>query len=1361
MSGRGIQEVPGYGEKLRNKLATMTWTQARLAEQSGVSRQTISRAINSDQVSEQTMSRIGAVLGTAFEHRRRGQRESGRPRPIPGTTLCNATDLRDWADRRQAQGLLPRAIRRLILATGAGITKLHVRTDEGVHLSGWDGLVDADRGTPFVPKGPSGWEMSVAKNPKTMAEENWEKRTQDSGTLKADDATFMFVTPRRWTGKEEWAAQKVDEGPWRHVRALDADDIAAWLEEAPAVHTWLSIRIGKRPRGIIDLQSFWEDWRRVTLPSLPPRFLLSGRQQSAIELGQRLHGGSGRVLGIRAESQGEAVAWLYCAINERSPEEAEAILARCVIVESRDAFRHLGAAKPSLVLVPTFDWDEEIVAGAARAGHMVVVPSDEDQLIPRDGVIRIGPLCRWSAREALQEIGLAADRAHRLAGLASRSLTAFRRRMSRSDVWRRPAWSKPTVARSLVPALLAGSWNEGIVVDGVVPGDRKAIAELGQRSYDEVVGSLTDWTSLSDPPVRNRGSIWQLVSAQDAWELLAKYVRVDDLERFARVAKDVLGRVDPRFDLPPGERWMAGAFLPAPKYSEHLRRGVATTLATLGVHVREMKHAVSAAARRIAARVVRDLLGAANNDWRLWASLSDQLRLLSEAAPDCFLDAVEADLGSGKPVLAELFPNHTYPLAGAHPYVELVVALEALAPEYLGQVVPILAQLDELDPMSELRPGAPGRSGVVNRPHHALRSVFRIQLPGTSTPIDDKLAVLDRLRTSHGRTAWHLMLSMEPQLLAMARPPRRPLVRETGNADPPTGDDLARWALELAGRLVEDAGTSGRRWAELIDRLLIMTRTEHDRIVSGLERLDPGTVQEEDRAKIWTSLGSVIARSSSLARMARPTMLDENQLQFDRLFDRFAPDDPMLRYRRLFAKPVWPRFEEGDEAGVPGYREALDRLREARVEAVYALVGREGVLGVENLARTVADPGALGHAAADESLEECQTGTLLSYLAHSERPLAQMATAYAARRACAHGPEWVVGKLDCRELNLTARQRVNLLLALPPDHLAWEIVGARCDEVSTAYWRLWNPGRIDDHAVPEAVGNLFDAGRPFVAAKLLAERLDSLEPHLDQVADVLEMAASTSVEFDAPGREFGYHAEFLLDALASHDFDAPRLARLEWRLMPALDDLARPPETLHRLLAKDPAFFVEMVSLVYRPATESPEAGREEMTRQDELRATVAFRVLESWKTLPGFQDDHEVDATELRHWIESARSSLEEAGLTAKGLEVIGGLFSQSPYGPDGTWPIATVREIIEETNSSDLEKGFVDGTFNRRGPVVRDVADGGADERSLAVAFDGLAVAVRATHPRTARILRRLRDSLGQVASHLDHMAAEYQDS
>ena len=1360
MSERSIQQVRGYGKNLRKKLATMGWTQAQLADKSGVSRQTINKAINHDQVSEQTMSRIAAVLGNGFEHPRRVQREPGRPRPILGASLCNATDLKAWADRRQAQGLFPLAIRRLILATGVGVTKLHVRTGEGVHLPGWDGLVHADRGTAFVPKGPSGWEMSVGKDPKKRAGENWEKRTQDSGTLTPDDATFVFVTPRRWSRKEEWAARKIDDGPWRDVRVLDADDVAAWLEEAPAVHTWLSIQIGKTPHGIIDLKSYWEDWRHVTRPSLSPRFLLSGRRQSVLRLLQRLVGGSGRAIAIQAESQGEAVAWLYCAINELPPEETEAFLARCVVIESRDAFRHLAAPGPPLVLVPTFDWDEAIVAGAARAGHMVVVPSHGDDLVPRDDVIRIGPLCRWSARDALQETGMTARNAHHLAGLAGRSVTAFRRGISRSRVSRQPAWSKPTVARSLVPALLAGSWDEGIVIDGVVPEDRRVIADLGQRSYDDVFDSLSEWKNVTDPPVRNRGSIWRLVSVRDAWELLAKYVRNDDLRRFKTIATSVLGHVDPKFDLPPAERWMAGAFLPPPKYSEHLRRGVATTLATLGVHVCDTEYPVSAAARQTAEQVVRDLLAAANNDWRLWASLSDQLRLLSEAAPDCFLDAVEADLKSAEPVLAQLFPKGTYPSAGAHPYVELVVALEALAPEYFGQVVPILAQLAELDPMSELRPGATNRSGVPNRPHHALKSIFRSQLPGTSTPIDDKLAVLDRLRASHGGTAWYLMLSMRPERLARARAPRRLLVRDVGIPRPPSDGDSARWAVELVGRLLQDTGTCGRRWAELLDRLLVITRAEHDRIVDALERLDPGALQDEDRAKIRTSLRSVVDRRRSFARTERP-LLDEDLLRLDRLLQRFTPDDVILRYRWLFGKRVWPLFMDGDGPGEPGYHKALDRLREARVEAVDAILDGEGLRGVENLARAVEDPGALGHAAADASRDEGHTGTLLSYLAHSDRPLAQMATSYATRLASRLGHGWVEGKLDCPELNLTAIQRGSLLLALPPDPSTWQIVRTLGDDVSTEYWRLLIPGRTDDADVPEAVGNLLAAGRPFVAAKLLAERLDSQAPHPDLIADVLEMAASTSVEYDSPCREFGYHAELLLDSLKSQDFDPARLARLEWRLMPALDEFERPPEALHGLLAKDPAFFVEMLSLIYGPVADSPEVGGEETTRRDEMRAAVAFRVLESWGTLPGSRDDHEVDAKELRNWVESARSAVAEAGLAVKGLEAIGMILCRSPYDPDGTWPTATIRDIIEEMSCSDLERGFRSGTFNRRGPVISELADGGADERSLADAFDGLAVAVQATHPRTARTLRRLRDWYREKASHMDRMAAEYEDS
>lgn len=91
-------------------------------------------------------------------------------------------------------------------------------------------------------------------------------------------------------------------------------------------------------------------------------------------------------------------------------------------------------------------------------------------------------------------------------------------------------------------------------------------------------------------------------------------------------------------------------------------------------------------------------------------------------------------------------------------------------------------------------------------------------------------------------------------------------------------------------------------------------------------------------------------------------------------------------------------------------------------------------------------------------------------------------------------------------------------------------------------------------------------------------------------------------------------------------------------------------------------------------------------------------------------------------------------------GLHVIGQVLSGSPSDPDGSWPCGAVRDIIEDLASSDLEEGIRIGVYNSRGVVTRAPTAGGAQERGLAEKYDGLAAAVSATHPRTARLLRRL---------------------
>lgn len=1345
MSNQTVRVVPGYGGSLRTQLEAIEWTQSRLVSESRVSRQTISRAINRDEVSDRTRARVDAALGRARAKGRSAPDRNPRPRPTPpGGALCDATDLAAWADRREAQSVLPLVIRRLISATGVGVTQLHVRTGEGVHLPGWDGIVQADRGTAFVPKGTSGWEMSVGAPPRRKAEQNWEKWLEDGGTLDPTDATFVFVTPRRWARKEEWAAGKTGTGPWRDIRVLDADDMAGWLEAAPAVHTWLSILIGKTPPNTQDLRSHGEEWLEATGPALTPRLLLSGREESVRALRQRLLNMSGQAFGIQAESGEEAIAWLHCAIREFGSEQAEAITARCVVVRNEEALRHLIAVRTPLVLVPTFH-PEELASAAARAGHAIVVPMDKAAPDEAGDVVRIESLSRQSAADALQELGFKQRRAHKMAGVARRSLTAFRRSLATSPAFRQPDWSKPAVARGVLPAVLVGSWREENARD------REVIARLGAKPYEEIVERLVQWSIGSDPLVRRKGDAWYLVSAHDAWRLLGKYIIPSDLERFETVAEAVLGSVNPAFDLPSEQRWMAGGLGYSTEYSGFLSNGLVKTLAIMGVHGREVPSATSSA-RRAAIRVVRQLLEEANGDWRVWASLSTHLGLLAEAAPDCFLDAVEKGLEQPKPVLANLFANGEDRTFGSHYHTGLLWALERLAwsSDHFGRVVPILARLDQVDPESELRPVEKQHVRSSHRPLSVLKEVFRTWGPQTSASLDERLTVLDRLRGAHAEVAWYVMCSMLPELHSVRHPTSRPAVREwEADARSVTGvAERARTVSEVVLRMLEDTGTNGGRWSELIGRLHMLPRSEHDLVVATLAGLDPAGVPEGTKTTIWEALRDVVARhrAYSTARWAMP---EEYLGRLEDILDQFAPDDPVVLHGWLFG--LRPRFVDGGDVGDTPREEQRQRLADARVEAAVAVLDGGGVDGLIELALSVDDPFQLGFVAASASSALLDSDDFLSrYLADSNHTLDRLAFGYAVGRCERCGDRWVTRQIERPDLALKLNQKVALLLAMPARPDTWRAAASCGEDVSLAYWRRMPTGYFSPDHLNEAVAGLVDAGRPFTATDVLAfeekPTRGIVPPEL--VARVLDAAVGASGDHDRPSGTFGSSAGILLDVLARADFDPAQLARLEWRLMPALRWHHRGPDALHKLLSEDPGFFVEMLSVVYPAEDEEPQ----DVSLEDEQRAEIGYSVLSEWRTIPGCENG-KLDGARLRAWLDQALPALKSAGRVKIGHKTIGQMLSaRDLYDPDGTWPCGPVRQVIEELASTALERGFGMGVFNGRGVVTKDPSAGGAAERALAEQYDGFAVAARTAHPRTARMLRAIAEQYRLDASRED---------
>ena len=128
------------------------------------------------------------------------------------------------------------------------------------------------------------------------------------------------------------------------------------------------------------------------------------------------------------------------------------------------------------------------------------------------------------------------------------------------------------------------------------------------------------------------------------------------------------------------------------------------------------------------------LLWQANEDQsgQLWASLSDVLPLLAEAAPDVFLNAVDTASTGADPIIRKLFMDSSQNmLAASSAHTYLLWALERLAwsPDYLGGAALALARLVRLDPGGRL----------ANRPGTSLRGIFVLWYPQTAATFEERL----------------------------------------------------------------------------------------------------------------------------------------------------------------------------------------------------------------------------------------------------------------------------------------------------------------------------------------------------------------------------------------------------------------------------------------------------------------------------------------------------------------------------------------------------------------------------------------------------------------------------------------------
>ncbi|HVQ90372.1 MAG TPA: hypothetical protein VMU51_05000 [Mycobacteriales bacterium] len=1086
---------------------------------------------------------------------------------------------------------------------------------------------------------------------------------------------------------------------------------------------------------------WWNAWASATTPTLTPAVVLARRStqneasNSQADLIARLNR-SPQVTTIKGGSLEEVQAFIAAALLQLAASGEDVLKARAAFVDDVVTYRALLAQSRPLVLIPTTQQTRAEPLPASH--HHIVVPLVQ----AASADIELPPIDPAEVADALKGSGIDDQRADKLGRLARRSLLALRRDLANKPELHQPPWAEQPAARPTRGVLLAGTWNEGR------EGDKDALASLGGSTYDDLREAATRLAVMADPLVGRVDAVWALVSAYDAWSQLAAQVQPDDLARLGPIVQNVLCEIDPALELPADKHWRASLEGKVRVYSSELRRGIASTLALLGVHGERVEAGSGTNGANWASSQVRQILDAANGDINcsLWISLADILPLLAEASPDAFLTEVEKGLDGDRPLLAGLFDAESVGglFGGRSPHTGLLWALESAiwSSAHFGRAVEVLARLAEIDPGGKMS----------NRPAATLTAVFNPWHPDNSVDVNRRFAVVDGLRTRHPAVAWQLMLTMLPETHGIHMPIHEPVFRGWKPTKlKVTNVEYFKTITEVVARMVEDSGRDAQRRVVLIQHMSNLPPVDRAVVLEVLQEHVDGSFSEEDRARIWESLRSLIAKHREYADSVW-ALPEEELAKIDEVQSMFKPAGVMEQHLWLFQDYMPPLPEDSIRTDHTAYQAALDRRREGAVADIDAKGGYDHL---SQLAREATQPWWVGVAIADATGDKYED-RLLALLGSSDSIEAGVGFSYAARRFVQGGWPWLEAALE-RMSDLSSMHQALLLLSTADYPRAWQRADQLGQEVAGEFWKKFQPYGLGPGFayVAHAVGRLMAVGRNAVALALveLYARRDAAD--IELLVDPAASALESLIVADDP--EIGGLRQYSFNQLFDlfYDYEATlgweRIARLEWAYLPALGYDAN-PRMPGRLLARDPNFFVEMVSTVFRPASTEEEPP---VAPADEGRVLNAYRLLDDWSPSPGVQEDGSVDADMLAAWISQAIRGLESADRLAIGSEKIGNVLARIPAEPDGAWPSLAVRNLLESLHSTSIDTGFYVAILDRRGVTTRSPESGGGQERSLAAKYRSDADKYADGWPRTAAILRSLAESYEHDSRREDHSA------
>ncbi len=1229
----------------------------------------------------------------------------------------------EWVTHNiQARARLSVLLRTLVNSSGAKLEKVDFPGNDDSQRHGWDGFTIAIDGNPWVPNGSTGWEFGVDPDSKSKARKDFAARTNEISKSEREKINFIFVTPHVWKGKDSWEKEMNDLEEWKSVRAYDASDLEQWMEQSIVAQTWFANESGIFSDGIINIENCWTEWLADCPNTLGLSLFASQVEQSLKPIKEFMISENGPLI-IKADSIIEALAFIFAAFSQ--PD----------LINDRDRIVYF--TTPGLLNKLLTKGSQFIPVISSREVERELAPHNDHQrsiiVHPRNSTainstVELEPLSYSDLCTALKINGCDSDTIERLITESGGSLTVLRRRLSKNEGIKTPAWVNiEGVPRMLIPFVFAGSWN--------FPNDAdKTILEYlsNGASYRDLENNFTRLLLLDDSPVWSADFFNGIVSKIDTLFSIRHFITQHDIKNFLDVAELVLSEDNPALDLPEDKRWAAFIYKKIREISSSLRKGISETLILISLYGDVLfKDRININYQFEVDQLIRKILTPLSE--RKLESQIDDFSYYAEAAPNTFLDIIEHDIASDNSFCIGIMRPAGHGIFGRSSRTGLLWALEKLAwsNEYFLRVVLILARLSQKEIIDNWS----------DKPLDCLNSIFRNWMPQTSASLNRRISALDLIIEKFPDVAWNVCLEQFSGKSTFGTFNQKPKWRkdgfEFGNSI--TKSEADQFILYTIDKAIQWKNHTKQSIGDLVMYVNRFPFEAQEKVWSLVETWAMDR-SENDRAWVREKIRQASFTTRALLRKSNKELKKSDISQKAKnAYDALLPEDLILRYEWLFRENwVDESIDQIDDFKF-NIREQEVRIRSLRKNALNEIFLANGIDGVLKLVSSSNASHIIG-----ELLNEILGSNeyFIKIICHViELDSSNELKNY---KGFIFGLLFNLPDNDLENLLYSIRDKlsennfISILILCPFKMKTWEVLGKNSESMQETYWKKVQPHWVKDwdETFNTVINNLLLVHRPRAAFSYI--HLDLEKVNSEQIFRIMKAMMTSSIEtldsypMDSYALQRAFDQLNEKNEIASHD-----MAVLEFLYIDLFNNEEGKLRNLEFEIEKNPDLFVHAIVSVYMRSDDKvdPEGI---VISEPEKRARYArtnYALLEKLSRIPGYDENGELNAEKIEKWVGYVREKCGELGRSEVCDSSLGKLFSNAPADVDGTWPCKTVCDVMEKIGTQSFMSALEIGLYNSRG--VHSGGHGGEQERSIANQYKKWAMSVEFTHLKVHKML------------------------